>query len=116
MLTEGCTETPYGLALKSRRGPRVGHVRKGVPQKLGRGCRFHRVIGLQGEPEFEITYLARGAGEAEEKKHGANGGTQRRGQTEAGANERQSSERLIVPLKPGNSTHEDPVEGSGRWF
>jgi hypothetical protein len=114
MLTEGCTETPYGLAWKSRRGPRAGHVRQGVPQKLGRGCRLHRVIGLSGESESEITSSARCAGEAE-KKNSANGGTQRRGQTEAGANERQSSERLIVPLKPGNSTHEDPVEGSGRW-
>jgi hypothetical protein len=68
MLTEGCTETPYGLAWKSRRGPRAGHVRQGVPQKLGRGCRLHRVIGLSGESESEITYSARCAGEAEKKK------------------------------------------------
>jgi hypothetical protein len=116
MLTEGSTETPNGLAWKSRRGPRAGHVRQGVPQKLGSGCRFHRVIGLQGEPESEITHSACCAGEAEGKKTSASGGTQRRGQTEAGADERQSSERLIVPWKPGNSTHEDPAEGSGRWF
>jgi hypothetical protein len=68
MLTEGSTETPNGLAWKSRRGPRAGHVRPGVPQKLGRGCRFRRVIGLQGEPESEITHSACCAGEAEEKK------------------------------------------------
>ena len=69
MLTEGRTETPQGLAWMSRRGPRAGHVDTGVPLELGRGCRLHRGIGLEGEPEPEITESARGAGGTEEKKN-----------------------------------------------
>jgi hypothetical protein len=67
MLTEGRTETPQGLAWMSRRGPRAGHVDTGVPLELGRGCRLHREIGLEGESEPEITYAARCAGEAGKK-------------------------------------------------
>ena len=48
------------------------------------------------------------------KKKQREGSRPRRGQTEAEADGRQLSERLIVPEKPGNSSREDPVKGSGR--
>lgn len=112
MLTEGCTETPYRLGVEVPAGSESGACAQGVPRKLGRDCRLCRVIGLQGESEPEITESARGVG-GTEKKNSANGSRPRRGQTEALADGRQLSERLIVPMKPGTSTHEDPVKGSG---
>jgi hypothetical protein len=114
MLTEGRTEAPQRLGAEVPAGSESGACAQGVPRKLGRDCRLCRVIGLQGESEPEITESARGVGGTERKKNSANGSRSRRGQTEVSAEGRQLSERLIVPMKPGNSSREDPVKGSGR--
>src|SRR5207237_5273761 len=41
-------------------------------------------------------------------------GTANRRKTKGGGKVRRESERLVVPVKRGNSPHEDPVEGRGR--
>ena len=72
-------------ARRSHRGLRAGHVRSGVPQEPGSSFCLRRQVRRY--------------------RHA----TQRSGSGRAGG----SRSTLMVPVKRGNSSHEEPVEGSG---
>ncbi len=110
---EGSTEALYGLASRFHRGRRARHVSMGVLQEPGRSCRLHRRVPGRGG---RVTNRSRPEGGAL-LASGANGSAAVEPASEGERSEpgkaAGSQSIPVVPVKSGNSSRGDPVEGSG---
>jgi hypothetical protein len=105
----------HGQTCRSRRGPRPGHSCIRVAQEPGRPCGSILDKIWRGAASPESSRPPGRRRTWRDRRTQAHGdGTANRRKTKGGRTVRRESERLIVPLKRGNSSREDPVEGRGR--
>src|SRR5215467_4222453 len=91
-----------GLALKSRRGQRAGHVRSGVPQEPGRSCRLRKNPKTRGERVKKTPGLRRWRSAVDGSEDWNAQRYRQAKATKCGGTDGRESERSTVPMKPGN--------------
>ena len=107
------SEHRMAWCLRSRRGLRFRHVHEGSPGTWEAllSPSISRAAGEVPVPETPRSQ-DRPSGPAGGTNTGGTGGTAKRRKRSAAGWATGSRSVLIVPLKRGNSAHEDPVEGS----
>src|SRR3954467_11558805 len=90
---------PDGLALRSRRGQRAGHVRSGVPQEPGRPCRLRKRPGTTSGDRVMKTPVLRRGRSAVDGREGKSAQRYRQAKaTKCGWMDGRESERPTVPM------------------
>jgi len=104
-MAEGSTEAPRwpGVEVPPGSESKAWHVRSGVPQEPGRPCRLRTLNRNEGKP-VDTNPLA--CGGRARPATGANVERKERYRqakaTKCGGMDGRESERLVVPMKPGN--------------
>src|SRR5262249_19485308 len=114
--TRGHAAAPYRSGARGPAGVGgTGQTGMGAPQELGTPDRLRLENDRPwGWPDPNTPGPKPASGLCGATNRGARGGNRLAEATKWDGTDGRESERSIVPLKPGNSCHEDPAEGRGR--